>query len=78
MKKLFDKNYYNYCAKLLLVVKFYRNNLNILKRAVAAVRSHRRNLVYDVQSVDCLSEHGIVPVKLGAVHRILHDIELGA
>ena len=44
MKKLFDKNYYNYCAKLLLVVKFYRNNLNILKRAVAAVRSHRRNL----------------------------------
>ena len=33
MKKLFDKNYYNYCAKLLLVVKFYRNNLNILKRA---------------------------------------------
>ena len=78
MKKLFVKNYYSFYAKLLLVVKFYRNNLNILKRAVTAVRVHRRDLVYDVQSVDCLSEHGIVPVKLGAVHRILHDLELGA
>ena len=37
MKKLFDKNYYNYYAKLLLVVKFYRNNLNILKPAVAVI-----------------------------------------